>query len=424
MKPLVLVLAAALLAPGHGDFPRVGMYSAMRGNGWPLLRADGSIDSAACREQAKFDHVILDAPPPKLRPEILRTLRHYNPRIKLYAYVMGAIYWRNPRPALGDTTTDFPWRYWARVRDTDGILWCKGNRPCQWMNVNVAKPATMQALADLILTDVVWPGLWDGLFLDVSPARLYGITLSEQDTIDIARLGFASEMAFHAAWEASHRAFTARLRAGSPPGFPIMANWGEARELDLHNGWMIENFPFQNHGPQDDPWTGNMLYNQWRQPGYLVRDTACVRPTLNWIVSNPGYDSLSAETLRRHRYGLASVTLGNGAHSWCRCESEPRRRFWWFPEYAVNQYGKASTNGYWKGWLGAPLGPARRLASGVWRRDFKRGLVLVNPTNAFATVTPGGAFRRIRASLPGYDGRRDTAFTLPPRDGLFLLRAK
>jgi len=107
---IAVLLAAALLAPGHDIYPRVGMYSAMRGNGVPFLRADGSLDSAVCREQARWDVVVLDAAAPKQRPDIVRTLRAYNPRITLLGYVMGAVYWKNPHPALGDTTTDYPWR--------------------------------------------------------------------------------------------------------------------------------------------------------------------------------------------------------------------------------------------------------------------------------------------------------------------------
>jgi len=288
--------------------------------------------------------------------------------------------------------------------------------------VNVARWETMFALADVILENVVRPGLWDGLLIDVTCPGMYGIG-SDDQVIDIARLGFATAREFGDAWATGHRTFAGRLRFLSPPGYLIVGNCGQDGEPDLFSGWMRENFPYQNGGPADDPWEANMLGNQWGQRGYLVDDTVYVAPRMSWLVSEPGYDSLSAETLRRLRYGLGSATLAGGVHSFARNEWE-RRRFWWFPEYAVNQYGRASTNSYWKGWLGAPLGRGRRLASGVWRRDFKRGLVLVNPTSGPLRVVPGGAWRRIRAALPGYTGARDAAFTLPARDGLFLLRAK
>jgi hypothetical protein len=412
---------AAAIAPGHDDYPRLGMYSAIRGNGAPFLRANGSLDTLVCREQARWDLVILDAAAPSRRPDILAALRRYNPGIRVYAYVMGAIYWANPHPALGDTTTDFPWRYWAAVRNTDGILWCRGGRPCGFTNVNVAKPVTMATLAILIAGDITRSGLWDGLFIDVTCPKIHGIVAGE-DTVDLARLGFASVAAFEEAWTRSHRGFLEALRGLSPPGFPIVGNCGPGGE-PLFNGWMRENFPWQNAGPGDDPWRANMIRNFYGAPGYLTDAERYMPPAASWLTWEPaGGDSTSPENLRRARYTNASATLGEGYASVARHEWE-RRRFWWAPENAVNQYGRATTNRYWRGWLGAPLGPAYAV-DGAWRRDFRRGVVLVNPTNSPIRIRLGGAYRRIRAALPGYDGRRDTAFTLPARDGLFLLKAK
>lgn len=421
MNLLALVLALSAIAPGHGPYPRIGMYSAVNGRGQPLLRADGTLDQAACREQARWDLVILDAAAPRQRPEILTALRRYNPRIKIYAYVMGAIYWRNPYPALGDTTSDFPWRYWAAVRNTDGILWCRGDRPCEFSNVNVAKPVTMATLAILIAGDITRSGRWDGLFLDVTCPQVHGIVAGE-DTVDLARLGFASVAAFEEAWARGHRGFLEALRGLSPPGFPIVGNCGPGGE-PIFTGWMRENFPWQNGGPGDDPWNANMLGNWFGQPGYLEDAERYLPPAESWLTWEPaGGDSMSPENLRRARYTNASATLGEGYASLARHEWE-RRRFWWYPEYAVNRHGRATPNGYWKGWLGAALGPAYPVDS-VWRRDFRRGLVLVNPTHYPITIALGGAYRRIRAALPGYDGRRDTVAVLPAGDGLFLLKEK
>jgi hypothetical protein len=437
VRALALILAAALVAgcsslprpplaaapgtvaPGYGIYPRVGMYSAMRGNGAPFLRPDGSLDSAVCREQARWDVAVLDAAAPKQRPEIVRALRAYNPRITLLGYVMGAVYWTNPHPALGDTSSDYPWHYWAAVRNTDGVLWNTRGEPWIFCNVNVARGETMNALAGVILEDVVRPGLWDGLLVDVTCPRMYGIGAEDQ-IIDLARLGFSSVRDFSDAWGHGHRAFAGHLRLLSPSGYFLVGNCGQDGEADLWSGWMRENFPYQNAGPGDDPWEANMLGNVWGQRGYLA-DTVYVAPHMSWLISEPGYDSTSAETLRRLRFGLGSATLGSGVHSFARNEWD-RRRFWWFPEYAVNQYGNASTNPYWKGWLGASLGRCRRLPSGMWRRDFKRGLDLVNPTTSAVRIVPGGYWRRIKAALPGYTGARDTAFTVPARDALFLLR--
>jgi hypothetical protein len=61
----------------------------------------------------------------------------------------------------------------------------------------------------------------------------------------------------------------------------------------------------------------------------------------------------------------------------------------------------------------------------VWRRDYERGVVLVNASAAVRAVTLGGTFKRLRgAQAPAVnDGGYGTRVALPARDGLILLRA-
>lgn len=68
-----------------------------------------------------------------------------------------------------------------------------------------------------------------------------------------------------------------------------------------------------------------------------------------------------------------------------------------------------------------------RLQSGsaeVWRRDYTGGVALVNASNSPQTLDLGGAFRRIAGTqVPAVnDGSLVTQVTLPPQDGLILLR--
>lgn len=60
----------------------------------------------------------------------------------------------------------------------------------------------------------------------------------------------------------------------------------------------------------------------------------------------------------------------------------------------------------------------------AWRRDFQRGVALVNPTALPVTVPLGGTFRKIKGTQdPSVnDGRIVTSVTLPARDGIILLR--
>ena len=60
----------------------------------------------------------------------------------------------------------------------------------------------------------------------------------------------------------------------------------------------------------------------------------------------------------------------------------------------------------------------------VWRRDYEGGIALVNAEATAQTVSLGGTFRKIDGTQdPSVnDGSLVTAVTLPPKDGIVLLR--
>lgn len=59
----------------------------------------------------------------------------------------------------------------------------------------------------------------------------------------------------------------------------------------------------------------------------------------------------------------------------------------------------------------------------VWRRDFQGGVALVNATSQAQVIELGGTFQKIAGTQAAVnDGSFVTAVTLPPQDGLILLR--
>jgi hypothetical protein len=62
----------------------------------------------------------------------------------------------------------------------------------------------------------------------------------------------------------------------------------------------------------------------------------------------------------------------------------------------------------------------------VWRRDFERGVALVNPTASEVTVTLEPGLKRLRgAQAPTInDGRDATEITLAAKDGIILERRR
>lgn len=112
------------------------------------------------------------------------------------------------------------------------------------------------------------------------------------------------------------------------------------------------------------------------------------------------------------RYGLASCTLDDGYYMFSN-NADSYHDVVHFDEYDAN--------------LGTPTSapPKSAWQSGVYRRDFENGIVLVNPKgNGSRTVNLGGEFLKISGTQARTvnNGQAVTSVTLADRDGLFLLR--
>jgi hypothetical protein len=385
------MIASALLA--------IGLYGAVTGTGAPYLRA-GVVDTAICRLTARYSDVILDAGPLLQHPEIARTIRSYNPGIRIWAYVLHGGYWRNPNPADSLKQRDLPWLIWCAIRDSEkrGEHAVLRNTRGRSLGVNFTSQKCMRALADTMVRNVKG---FDGLFLDVSCSEVHG-NVAGPDTIDVKRLGWSSVAKFEKEWRKGYLAFMTRLRA-SYSG-PVAGNCGSgATCYGLMNGWMRESFPNQNAGPDDDPWRANMIANQWGQPGVMVQDSLWSAPVTNWITSEPaGY---RPETERRMRFGFGSALLCDHAvFSLARKEWEIGNDSAWrwltIPEYWMR--------------IGTRL-TRRELPNGLWEALYSDGADVVNPTPRPVSwyAAPGTRYRDAK-------GICRQAWSIPPFDALVL----
>ena len=111
------------------------------------------------------------------------------------------------------------------------------------------------------------------------------------------------------------------------------------------------------------------------------------------------------------RYMFASTLMRNGYFSYT-ANGELYRSVPWYDEFGID-LGRALTGPVEKPWQ-----------KGVWRRDFEKGIVLVNPRkNGAQTVTLEKPYQKIRGvQAPGFnDGSRVTNLTLQDADGIILL---
>jgi hypothetical protein len=105
------------------------------------------------------------------------------------------------------------------------------------------------------------------------------------------------------------------------------------------------------------------------------------------------------------RYALATMLLAARGENLFSASIGYSREVWW-PEYAT-----ASS-------LGSPLGAYRVLRSGVYRRDFTNGVVLVNPGPQATTKV------RLRGTYSGSGLAKVTAVSLAPTSGVVLTKSR
>ena len=114
------------------------------------------------------------------------------------------------------------------------------------------------------------------------------------------------------------------------------------------------------------------------------------------------------------RYGLSSALMDDGYYSFNN-SAQANQNVPWFDEFDVKLGGAVSK----------PQTAAWQ--SGVYRRDFEKGIVLVNPKgNGARTVTLDGSYVKIKGTQDPTvnDGSTVTKVTLKDRDGIVLMRVK
>lgn len=368
MAAAAALLSAASSVPAAAQaHPRLGLYASIMGDGYPLLRPDGSMDMAAVAAVARYDVITLDVNPvTPYHPELLAELRRRNPDIRILAYVLGHDIWAAANP---DSFQHFPTRYRRLVRDLDGFLFNQlGGGYYPGANVNLAKRdgngrfVVAEGLADLFHDAVVSSGVWDGVFIDVY-CHTFAWSQDATRRIDYARAGYPSLAAFDAAWSAGSDTLANRLRRLSGNGPILCGNCAQGAHTEVFQGWMRENFPFQGGGD----WYRNMLDDPH---GYFADERDYRSPQHNWIFSamtGSVASPYSAENTKRVRFGLASASLGSGYATFGpsdRVATTAPYHSWWYDEYAVDRASGSSTGAIENtGWLGQPTSAAYQM---IW----------------------------------------------------------
>ena len=339
----------------------------------------GAANPDAIPDLARWDVLVLDA---VWTADQLRQLRQLNPNIKIYFYFCA--YGMQAPPPPGNTWQRMNYEY-AAAND----LWWRnadGSIALDWPEVQMVN-VTDQAPVGPWGTWRRWfaqridglaaarPDL-DGAFLDNfwrqiswQQGKLIHVDSDCNPTHNPAGCdGVADSPALlDSLWNRAMRDFAQDLRArfdatqtsraGQRP-LAILSN-GASDYFEWLNGTLYESFP-SGRTPVDRgaPYHYNWTHEMFQFPnGYLVAPFS-QRPYAVQIVNSNWTGSFSepnrSEEFERHkRFTLGSALLGDGYYSLDAGLTTGHGHLWWEPEYDGGGLGR--------GYLGYPLGPARRV---------------------------------------------------------------
>ena len=256
------------------------------------------------------------------------------------------------------------------------------------MNVSVAG---FQGYWADSLAQQVAAGDYDAIFLDsASPALLQG----ECSGIDARLAGTAARnttfaelggVSWIAAWQSWMSALSGSLAA---KGIPLIPNTGA-----FTTGWDNTNYAL----------TPGIFSEGFAGTGFALSDW---QASTNELLSLAAADKImilqnylaSPTDVASRLYYLGNYLLVKGHHTYLDYfASGPLE---WYPEWGID--------------LGAPTTPpttqvSALLSAGVYRRDFAKGSVLVNPSASPVTVQLGGTFQQVVPTGGGAVGAGGTA---------------
>ena len=406
---LILIFSCFLFRPSlsraavlQKDYPRLSNY---------FLRWE--ISDAEARELAKWDLLILDMEIQENSRRQLETIRRLNPEITILAYITsqeilgGVSYYRGStlRQEIERNINDGWW-----LKDT------AGNKISNWpktYKLNLSDGAKLDSrgyrfndyLPEFVNDKIKAGGLWDGVFYDNTWGEISWLNGGNFDLNNDGRRESAAEA--NRLWMEGVRKMLLKTRRLVGDDFIIMGN-GKVYEgyKDIINGMMLEDFPslWESNGS----WSGSMS-TYWRLPAYRSPAVSVFN-----VLNTNRYD------YRAFRFGLSSALMGEGFYGFDYGVTD-HGQTWWYDEYDV-KLGPAQSTAY------NLLKPGNLSAqSGLWRRDFKNGIAVVNSTDRRQTYAfDKEEFEKIKGTQDKTvnNGQRVNYVQLAPKDGVVLLKSE
>ncbi len=384
--------AAATLKTPADKFVRTANY---------YLKAGTDIRPEHYAQLARYDLLVFPAEAQIYNRAMFQKLRELNPTVIILAYVPSKSYnygW----------TDDLHRELRAGIQDDWWLFDPSGNNISVWSNTAVISGASQwNAYLPKFVAEKIWStGLWDGVFYDEFSNNISWVN---GGYIDLHRDGIRDDLTLaDVAWRRGMVNILRNTRERLGPDAVIITNGDSTDELQpFANGRMFESFP--------TPWEAGGTW-QGVMANYLRLPALVGYPAVMVINANTGNTGDNAD-YRKVRYSLCSTLLGDGYFSFDFGEAD-HGQTWRYDEEEVR--------------LGLPLGgpvnilaPAKKaVVPGVWRRDFQNGVVLINSTGQPQKISFDQDLEKLRGSQSPdvNDGSVVSSVTLPPTDGLVLLK--
>lgn len=348
-------------------------------------------------ELAQWDLLILDMEVARHNPESIKRIREKNPKAVILAYITAS----ELRTDLGNLGSAAPLRNLlaSRIAQEWYLKNAHGDRRSFWpgtviLNVTETAPYSngqqwSDVLVSFVKDEVMASGLWDGIFYDNAWEN---ISFFANGSVDLDNDGVDEPMQkADELWRAGLKSLYKKTRAAMPEAY-VFANDGPLYSSDV-DGMILENFP-------KDPWRA-MVKKLDKIRAESRRGIAILNALASPNNAPTDYTAM--------RYGLTTALSSDSFYSFDSA-TDPHVQRWWYDEYQA--------------FLGTPRGRVQTLPSGLVRRDFDQGIVLVNPSGIIKHARFVEEFEKLIGlqDKSVNDGSIISSVSIPPTDGLVLLR--
>lgn len=355
-----------------------------------------AISDEEARELSKFDLIILDAEVQNRSRAQLQTIRRLNPNALLLAYITPS---EIRRDALNLRETS-PLRYklGSSIPENWYLKNALGERRSFWPGtwiVNVTNDAPLvngqrwnEYLADFVVQEIFSTGLWDGVFYDNGWDDIVHFARGVPDLND-DRLQDDPAQAKQS-WQEGLRTLFQNTITRAPNKF-VFQNDGVIYAPSVH-GVLLENFPRKG-------------WSRYFEDLKTIRENAITPavPILNATTFNSG----RRDDYRAMRFGFATSLITDSYYSFDFGDQD-HGQTWYYDEYGI--------------FLGEPLAVAQK--GSLWRRNFEKGIVFLNPADTVQRLNLPIEIEKIRGSQDTLvnDGRITQEIQVGPQDGVVVLR--